>query len=78
MKKITDPITIIDLNEAFDKYDGKNRSYRDEILTGLDKVMKELETMREETTVGTFQIRELREEVDGHEKRITKLESALH
>lgn len=36
--------------------DGKNRKYKDEILTGLDKVVKELETMREENTVGTFQI----------------------
>lgn len=58
--------------------DGKNRKYRDEILTGLDKVMKELETMREENTVGSYQTRELREEVDNHEKRITKLESPSH
>ncbi len=79
MKKLLDPITRIDLSEALDEafkdYDSKNRTYRDEILTGLDKVMKELETMREENTVGTFQIRELRDEVDNHEIRIKKLES---
>ncbi|MDP3244049.1 MAG: hypothetical protein Q8M83_00045 [bacterium] len=75
MKKPLDPITKIDLDEAFEQYDEKNRGYKDEVLTGLDSVMKELETMREESTIGVHQTRELREDVDDHEKRITKLES---
>ena len=56
MKRPLDYVTRIDmreeLNNAFDKYDEVNRGYRYQILTGLDKIMKELETMREESTVG--------------------------
>jgi len=51
------------------------RKFRDEIMTGIDGVMKELEAMREDSTIGTYQIRNLREEADDHEKRITRLES---
>lgn len=74
MKNLLDPVTKIDLDEAFEEYGEKNRGYKDEILTGRDKVMKELETMREENVVGAFQIRELHEKFDVHEKRIKKLE----
>lgn len=69
-------ILKIEFHEAFEQYDEKNRGYRDEILTGLDKVMKELETIREDNIVGTHQIRELRVDVDSHEKRISSLEQA--
>ena len=48
--------------------------YRDEILTKLDGVMGELQAMREENTVGAHQTRELREQVNDHEKRIEHLE----
>jgi len=57
-----------------DQVNFKNRQYKDEIMTGLDKVVKELETIREDSIVGTHQIRELRVDVDNHEKRISKLE----
>lgn len=77
MKKLIDPITKIDLDEAFEKYDRKNRGYRDQILRGLDKVAKELETMRQESTVGAYQTRELTKKVNDHEKRNTDLKSAL-
>lgn len=63
------------LNKQTREFDQKSKKYRDEILTGLDEVMGELQTMREENTIGVHQTRELREDVDGHEKRITKLES---
>ncbi|MEK7159913.1 MAG: hypothetical protein AAB702_00330 [Patescibacteria group bacterium] len=53
----------------------KSKKYRDDILTKLDEVVGELQTMREENTIGVHQTRELREEVDDHEKRITKLKS---
>ncbi len=83
MIKTTKYVTKRDLKEAlFDlrhgllkALDEKSKKYRDEILNGLDGVMKELETMREENTIGAHQTREIREEVDNHEKRITKLES---
>ena len=66
---------MLDLREGIiDQVDSKNRQYKDEILTGLDKVMKELEIIREDNVIGTHQIRELRVDVDNHEKRILKLE----
>lgn len=58
------------------KMDEKSKKYRDDILKGLDKVMKELEEMREDSSLGAYQTRNLREDVDSHEKRITKLETA--
>lgn len=66
----------IDFQEAFENHDEKNREYRDQVLTGLDKVMKELEAIREDSVVGTHQTREIRVDVDNHEKRIAKLEAA--
>lgn len=61
--------------EAFAEYDDKNREYRDQILTGLDGVMKELETMREDGTIGNYQVSE---KFSDHEKRIKKLEIQTH
>lgn len=64
---------LLDLREGIiDQVDTKNRQYRDDIMTGLDRVMKELETMREENTVGDYQVTE---KFDNHEQRIAKLES---
>lgn len=81
MKKKTDADEVVTkgyLRTEFNKFrvatDEKAREYRDQILTRLDDVMKELETMREENTIGTYQIRELREQGGDHEKRITQLE----
>lgn len=59
-----------------DHLDDKNRKYKDEVLTGLDKVMKELSDMREENAAGTLQLRRLTIQGEDHEKRITNLESA--
>lgn len=58
----------LDMKDVEQSLDDKNRQYKDEILTGLDEIMKELETMRQENTVGSYQLEELRE-------RVTKLES---
>lgn len=76
MKKLFDPITKIELDEAFEVYDEKNRGYIDKVLTGLDKVMKELEIIREDSVIGIHQTRELRVDVDNHQKRILTLEQA--
>jgi len=43
--------------------------FRDEILNHIDPVMKELEASRQERTI-------LGHQIDGHEKRITRLETA--
>ncbi|OGH17486.1 MAG: hypothetical protein A3C97_00425 [Candidatus Levybacteria bacterium RIFCSPHIGHO2_02_FULL_37_11] len=65
----------VSLEKVVRDVDEKNREYRDQVLTGLDGVMKELETMREENAAGTSLIRRLTDRVDDHEIRITKLES---
>lgn len=62
------------INDLEQKVDSKAQGYRDEILTKLDGVMGELQAMREENTVGTYQTAQLREDVDSHEKRIKSLE----
>ena len=87
MKKSADIVTkqfleekLLDLREDLrdeisingDRLDEKNRGYRDQILTGLDKVVKELETTREENTIGGHHVNE---KLDDHERRITKLET---
>lgn len=78
MKSVLDHVTKIDMDEAFERYDEKNRGYRDQILNGLDKVMKELETIREENIIGTQQIKEVTKKVTTNERKIAKLESLLH
>ena len=45
MKNVMEPVTRFDLDEALEIQDEKSRGYRDQILTGLDKVVKELETI---------------------------------
>ena len=43
-------------DEILVKVDENAKKYRDQILTKLDGVMGELETMRQENTIGTYQI----------------------
>lgn len=62
------------VEERIEESDENAIKYKDEILTKLDGVMGELQTMREENTVGTYQISEVKEQVDNHEKRIQHLE----
>lgn len=62
------------LEEELSKIDEKARDYRDDILNKLDQVMGELETMREENLIGTYQIRELRKQDANHERRLRKIE----
>lgn len=84
MPKLPSYVTKSDLKTALDdqeksmlrKIDDKLMLYRDEVLTKFDAIMKELETMREENTLGVYQTNNLQKKVDDHEKRITKLESA--
>lgn len=53
----------------------QQREYRNENMNKLDQVMGELAAIREDNAFGTYQIRELRTDVDGHEKRIKRIES---
>lgn len=65
----------VDIKSEFYKLDEKNREYRDQVLVGLDKVMKELQDIREENATGMLQTNRTKEQLNDHEKRITKLES---
>lgn len=62
------------LEETKRDIDDSAKGYRDEVLTKLDKVMGELETMREENTIGFSQLNGMQKQVTSHEKRIKKLE----
>lgn len=65
----------IKLDMLKEEIDDNAKKYRDDVLTKLDGVIGELQTMREENTMGTYQTGEIKERVDDHEKRITRLET---
>ena len=65
---------ILTLEEKLEQLDETNKGYKDEIMTGLDKIMGELQTIREESAAGTLQLQRLRKDVDNHEERISSLE----
>ena len=59
------------LNDLEYKLDGNAQKYRDQVLTSNDKLAKQLETMREENTIGFNQ---LNNKLNNHETRIKKIE----
>lgn len=63
-----------EMTNQYSKLEGKVDTFKDEIMNKLDYIIGELQTMREENTVGAYQIQELRERMDGFEKRLHKLE----
>lgn len=63
-----------ELDKQKQELDDNAKKYRDEILGKLDKVVGELETMREDRKLAVHQTSELREEIENHEKRIKRLE----
>lgn len=67
---------MLDLREGIiDQVNDKMKLYKDEVITRLDGISKELQDMREEDAAGTLQFRRLDGKVEDHEKRITTLES---
>ena len=64
------PITKADLNEVEERINEKIKLLptRDEFLKIMDKVMKELETIRDEQVIAGHQI-------SNHEERIASLEN---
>ncbi len=79
-KKISIPVTesFIDykLEKVKRELDDNAKLYRDQILTKLDRVMGELETISEENILGPKQNRELRDDVESLKKRVKKLEQS--
>ena len=64
----------LNTDEILVKVDENARKYKDQILSKMDEVMGELQTIREDNIIGTHQTSELRRQTDDHEKRIKKLE----
>ncbi len=48
--------------------------FRSEIFERLEDISGQLETIREEQTIGYHQFKDLEEKVEGHEKRIIVFE----
>ncbi|OGH17253.1 MAG: hypothetical protein A3C30_01450 [Candidatus Levybacteria bacterium RIFCSPHIGHO2_02_FULL_40_18] len=66
---------VLDLREGIvDQVNGKMKLYKDEVLTKLDGISKELQDLREENAASTLHFERLDEKVDNHEKRIARLE----
>lgn len=51
------------------------RQSTNDLMTKIDSFAGKTKALEDENTIGTHQITELREKVDDHEGRITKLES---
>lgn len=66
----------LEINESEARLDEKNRGYRDQILTGIDKVVKELLDMREENAASTLHFERTDEKLKEHDIRIKTLEHA--
>lgn len=54
----------------------KMTQVKNQLLTVIDPLLRELEERREDREVGTYQTSRLKEQVDDHEKRLAKLETA--
>lgn len=78
---ITRPILKTELSilksELETAIDEKNKKYRDEVLTGIDGVMNELQSMREENAAGVIHSERVDERLGNREERISKLESPV-
>ncbi len=57
------------------RIDKKAQKYRDQVLTVMDKVVNELKTMRQEQVMANEHARRMLDRIEGHEVRITKLET---
>lgn len=77
-QKGTDLVTKDFLEEKLSKVKSELRNelrvYHDEIMTKLDEIVGELQTMREENTIGAYQTPEIRNQVEDHERRLKRLE----
>lgn len=56
--------------------DEKNEKYKDEVMAKLDDISGQLEDLQQDKVLSIHQTEELREQVNGHEKRIKHLEKA--
>lgn len=66
---------ILRVEEKVENVDEKLDMKFDDVLTKLDGIAKGLDDLRTDNEVGAHHTRELRVQVDNHEKRIKHLES---
>lgn len=71
---VTKVFLEIKLDEIKEEIDENAKNYRDDVLTKLDEVMGELETIREENILGNHHVQELRKQDANHERRLRRLE----
>ncbi len=64
------------IDEAKQELDDNAKKYRDQILSKLVGIAGDLETIKQENTVGGYQLSKLRQSIINHEKRIKKVERA--
>ncbi|MBI2430536.1 MAG: hypothetical protein HYV39_00795 [Candidatus Levybacteria bacterium] len=62
------------VDTAIEKLENRLRQTNDKLFNMLDKIVKELEGMREDRIIGDHQAKQVRQQVDNHEKRIKRLE----
>jgi hypothetical protein len=56
------------------RLEDKFRQYRDDVLTKMDQVMGQLETIRDEQVLANHHAEEMLQKINNHEGRITRLE----
>ncbi len=72
--------TKADLNAAFGKFEQKLDKKLDQkfdpVISKLDGIMKGVEALQQENTIGAEQLRRHTDQLQNHEARISKLETA--
>ena len=78
---VLEPATKNDLNLLENSLKGEinitrreHKQYKDEVMTKLDDISGQLENLQEDKDLSIHQTEELREQVNGHEGRIKRLE----
>lgn len=74
LEKVLEIKTDMKFDSFAREIDENARKYRDQILNSNDKLVKELEEIREDKIIGSDQMTRLKNQVDSHEKKIRKIE----
>lgn len=65
---------VSEIDLKLEKMRGEHKEYKDEVMTKLDDISGQLEDLQQDKVLSIHQTRELREEVENHERRIKNLE----
>jgi len=67
-----------ELNKEMNDSREQQKEYHNENMKKHDQVIGELAILRDENTIGAYQTRELREDVDDLKEKVTKIEQTHH